>query len=401
MTYNFGTTNFADTQLDAFNRLRVSSPLTLFEGKFHYGLGIDGDGAWTQTTATGGTLTFLNNESAINLAVTTTSGSLARMRTQEYFAYHTGKGQLIMMTGVFGVAQANTVKRVGYFDDNDGLYFIQNGATGFGVAKRSSVSGSNVETIVYQSAWNLDPMDGTGPSGLTMNVANTEIYSIDFQWLGVGSATFTLGIDGQPYQVHRFDHSNKTTQVYMKSGSLPVTYEIFNTGTAASAAALKQICSAVMSEGAQDPIGESYATGDTTVTSCPTGAWTPIVTIRVPTTFNGQTVRGKDVVKSVHIMNTTGTQSGGWALIRNGTLTGAVYSNVANTVAFTQFDVASTAIANGTFKLQGYAAISSTSDVDAPNDILDVYPGDTLTLAGRGITGTCAMIGSINWREIK
>lgn len=401
MTYNFGTTNFADTQLDAFNRLRVSSPLTLFEGKFHYGLGIDGDGLWTQTTATGGTLTFLNNESAINLAVTTTSGSLARMRTQEYFSYHTGKGQLIMMTGVFGVAQANTVKRVGYFDDNDGLYFIQNGVTGFGVAKRSSVSGSNVETIVYQSAWNLDPMDGTGPSGLTMNVANTEIYSIDFQWLGVGSATFTVEIDGQPYQVHRFDHSNKTTQVYMKSGSLPVTYEIFNTGTAASAAALKQICSSVMSEGAEDPSGESYAIGDTSTTSCPTGAWTPIVTLRVPTTFNGQTVRGKDIVKSIHVINTTGNQSGAWALIRNATLGNTTYVNVANTLSFTQYDLNANTVANGTFKMQGYAPISSAENIDAPTEILDVYPGDTLTIACRGITGACVMAAAINWREIK
>ena len=395
MSYGFGKTSFVAPATDAFGRLRVSNPVTQFEGKFTYG---NEDKLFKTTVASGGALSFLPDEAAYSLTTGTTNGGRSLRESWRYFHYHTGKSQEIILTGVFGAAGVNTTKRIGYYDDNDGLFFVQNGLTGFGVCRRTSTSGSPVDNIVYQSSWNLDKMDGTGPSGITLDLTKTQIFFIDFQWLGVGSVRFGVDIGGVLYYVHQMDHANSLTQVYMKSAWLPIRYEIVNTGTAGATNTLKQICSTVMSEGGIEDIGIQYATTDLATKNCATGTWLPLLTLQVGTTLNGLPFRGLIKLDALTGLNTTANQSGAFAIFEGATLTGASYAAVGGASAC-NVDTTATAMSGGTQRNTVYVPISA-----AINDDLSGYfimnSGMTYTIAGRGITGTCALAATLTWNEI-
>ena len=82
----------------------------------------------------------------------------------------------------------NQVVRWGVFDDQNGLFFGQNVANGIFVAIRRA----GVDTIIPQSSWNVDPLDGTGPSGATLNLAKGNIFQIVFTWYGYGVIEFRV-----------------------------------------------------------------------------------------------------------------------------------------------------------------------------------------------------------------
>jgi hypothetical protein len=145
-----------------------------------------------------------------------------------------------------------------------------------------------VDTVVAQADWNLDPMDGTGPSGVTLDATKSQILVIDKDWLGVGARRVGLNIHGVTYYVHAFFHANLSTGVYMTTANLPVRWSITNTGAVAAGASLKAICCSVISEGGfEDVRGLPFtaATANVGVGSISTTE-IPLIAIRPAATFN-------------------------------------------------------------------------------------------------------------------
>ena len=103
---------------DAFGRLRVSSPLTLFDSSHRY----RDNGLWNTATASGGAAVFSTNEGLVNLNVNTTSGSEVIRETSKVFSYQPGKSLLVLNTFVMAPAQDNLTQKVGYFGTNNGIY---------------------------------------------------------------------------------------------------------------------------------------------------------------------------------------------------------------------------------------------------------------------------------------
>ena len=110
----------------------------------------------------------------------------------------------------------------------DGIFFEADGDVSWNICKNGTITES-----VPQSAWNVDPLDGTGASGITLNLSAAQIAIIDYQWLGVGRVRTGFVIDGLPYYVHYFNHSNNPTfkSVYMSTPNLPIRYDIQTDGT--------------------------------------------------------------------------------------------------------------------------------------------------------------------------
>jgi hypothetical protein len=151
---------------DAFGRQRVSNPFTLFDSSHRY----KDNGLWNTSIASGGSAVFSVNEGLVNLNVDTTSGSEVLRETSKVFSYQPGKSLLVMNTFVMAPAQNRLRQRVGYFGRDNGLYIQLNNTT-LSFVKRSSVTGVLVETVVPQSSWNVDKMDGSGPSGVILGVS--------------------------------------------------------------------------------------------------------------------------------------------------------------------------------------------------------------------------------------
>jgi hypothetical protein len=236
---------------DAFGRLRVSNPLTIFDSKSI----MSKNNLFDESTANGGTVTYTSNKSTVNLNVTEAAGSTTIRQSKRVMSYQPGKSLLIFNTFVMNAQTENLKQKVGLFDGNNGIFFQDTG-TGYQIVRRTYTSGAAVDTEVNQSAWNGDKLNGTGPSGFTLNAATSNILFIDIEWLGVGSVRVGFVINGQLITAHTFYNANSLTTVYMQTANLPIRYEINRNGTlAAGTYTLQQICSSCISEGGYSPEG--------------------------------------------------------------------------------------------------------------------------------------------------
>lgn len=389
----------AKNNFDAFGRLRVSQPFTLFDSQNRYAA----DPAFDTSLTGSGTSTFLTNESAVSMAVTTASGDKVVRQTKRYFPYQPGKSLSILATFVMNAGKTNLRQRVGYFDSNNGL-FLQRDGTELSFVIRTYTSGSVDNTRkVAQSSWNGDRLDGSGASGITLDTTKAQIMFADFEWLGVGSVRVGFVIDGQYITAHTFNNANDVTKVYMQTATLPLRFEIENTGATASSSSMKQICSTVLSEGGYEQTSvERVARRTTTLTGIGT-TFVPLVSIRLASDSLGAVILPKQV-RVLPIAN------GEYeiALIKNATLTGASYDTT--TFASVDYDVSATAMTGGDIVLNEYATASNQSAAQAQNDLLynfDMQLGATIagtsdvyTVAVRILSGTGSAIGSLAFYDL-
>lgn len=236
-------------QLDAFGRLRVSSPQTLFDGSHEYVIGPE---CWEQQVNGAGTISFnANGAKAVLANGGGTIGDYAKLQTREYWRYQPGKSQFVLCTLVAGTPTANVEKIIGYGDERNGVFLVQDGTNGWMVRIRSYVTGSAVDTDIAQADWSEDKLNGLTPSGIDIDPTLIQIFWLDLEWLAAGTVRFGFVIDGEFVVAHKQNHANQIDTVYMSTANLPFHAQILNTG-AASADSFDQICVSVMSEGGLD-----------------------------------------------------------------------------------------------------------------------------------------------------
>ena len=260
---------FADSpNLDAFGKLRVSMPHTLFDSKtLHNKSSL----FWSQTAVGTGVVQFTDEFDASVTLSAANIGDYAIRQTSQRFNYQPGKSQLAIFTGVL-TPVSNAVKRYGLFTSltsvpftpNLGLYFETQTDSTSSIAVVQN-NGSNLVPSVSarRENWNIDKLDGTGPSGKTLRLSAANIFLLDFEWLGVGRVRFGTVIDGQVCYCHEINNAGNVQGAYIKSPNLPVRAEIRQIGD--GTATMKMICSSVMSEGGADFTGvtRSVDTGGT------------------------------------------------------------------------------------------------------------------------------------------
>lgn len=343
------TVSIGGTNLDAFGRLRVSQPYTLFDSQNRYAA----DPQFDTSTATGGAANYLSNEASVSLAVTTTSGSEVVRQTYRVFPYQPGKSLLLLATFKMDTAKANLRQRVGYFNTSNGVFLEKNGTGVPRFVVRTSTSGSSSDArYVDQTSWNGDKLDGTGNSGITLDLTTTHILFLDFEWLGVGSVRCGFILNGQFVVCHTFHNSNIQTAVYMATAILPIRYEITNTGTTASSSAMKQICSSIMSEGGYDSVSVDNVVRRTSILSTISTTFLPLLSIRLNASRLGAVV----LPNRVAALPTT-NQNYEVVLVKNATLTGASY--VTGSYTNVDYDVTATAMTGGTIVQADYVTSSA------------------------------------------
>ena len=396
------------TNTDAFGRIRVSQPYTLFDSQSRYAADNQFD---TSTSGTGST-TYNANQSSVSMAVTGGGvGSVVR-QTYRSFPYQPGKGLLVLATFVMdNGASANLNQKVGYFNTDNGVFFQRTGGVNSFVLRTNTTGTPSDARAVAQSSWNGDKLDGTGASGYTLDLTHPQILWMDFEWLGVGSVRCGFIIDGQYVVCHTFNTANVYgTTVYMTTAILPVRYEITTT-TAAVAATLAQICSSVVSEGGFEQTSIDHVARRTTVfTNIDTTAtFFPIVSIRLASGRTGAVVL-PNRVQFLPITN----QNYEVALLKNPTLTGATWAATVPSDSNVEYDVAATAIsATGTIAQTDYVTSSGSagvSETSAPTGYnWDLQLGTSLagvsdiyTLAVRTVDGATkgSGVGSISFYDL-
>src|SRR6056297_354145 len=191
------------TAYDAFGRLRVSNPLTIFDSKNV----MSKNSLFDEDLIGSGTVTYTANKSTVNLNVTTASGDKVIRQSKRVMSYQPGKSLLNFNTFVMNSQTENLEQRVGMFDANNGIFFEDTG-TGYQIVRRTYTSGSSVDTAVAQASWNGDKLDGTGASGYTLDPTKSNILFMDLEWLGVGAVRVGFVIDGKFIVAHTFFNAN-------------------------------------------------------------------------------------------------------------------------------------------------------------------------------------------------
>jgi hypothetical protein len=325
--------------------------------------------------------------------------------------YQPGKSLLVLATFKAAAPTANLRQRIGYFGTQNGVYFETSGAgTTTSALKafvlRTSIGGSvdNTTRRVEQSAWNGDKLDGTGASGLTLDLSYPQILWMDFEWLGVGNVRCGFIINGQYIVCHTYQNANFTgNSVYMTTAILPVRYEITNTGATTTTSTLKQICSSVMSEGGLEPTSISHvALRSTTLTVGTT--ITPLVSIKLTSNALGAVV----LPQSLRVLPTS-ADNFEIQLVKNANLSGAIYSLVTSDTNVL-FDTNATAMTGGTITQINYAA--SSNQGTTPLNEAGVFNWDTqlgvsisgvsdvYTVGVRTFSGSGNVVGSLTFFDL-
>lgn len=342
---------FDPTGLDAFGRLRTADPFTLFDSKQIFdNKPLQWDDSQTSGSGTGSSHSVNRASSTISV-----SGSTAGKRirqTFQRFNYQPGKSQLIYMTGVMVASGGGEgiVGEIGYGDDNNGIFWRYNEGVNQIVIK-SSVTGSVVEDVVNQDDWNQDPLSGSGSSGFTLDETKTQIFFIDFEWLGVGIVRTGFIINGQYILAHQFNHANILTSVYMSTPNLPLRYSLENTGTG-QASSLEHICSSVMSEGGVEAKGYIHyvSTAGTHVDANTADTIYAIVGLRLKSDHLGQKID----LKQFSMLNQQ-SQDFEWILIWNPTVAGTfTYNDVTNSGAQYAIGSSTNTVTGGTQIVGGF-----------------------------------------------
>lgn len=340
--------SFKQKHLDAFQRLRVSNPFTLFECQMRY----QENGKFNTKLIGGGTTQYNINESTLSLKTTTASGDKVIRETKRVFPYQPGKSLLIMNTFAFSPLQSNVRQRVGYFGAENGIYFEANG-TELAFVLRSKTSGNIDETRRYvQSTWEGDTFDGQGASGVILDPTKSNIFWMDIEWLGVGDVRCGFVVAGEFVIAHTFHNENVIGTTYMTTACLPIRYELENTGTTATSNEMRQICSTVISEGGFQGRSFNYSVGRdfTNLRDLPSAnVMYPVLSIRLKPDRLDSIVL-PDVVD---ILGVTNNASYKYQLRLNASVPGNNWANVSVTSPV-QYDFSATSMTGGTILNSGY-----------------------------------------------
>lgn len=395
------TANFATTTLDAFGRLRVSEPFTLFDTNARY----YDHGQFSNAISGTGNVVYVQNQSSFQLNVGNANGDSVIRETKRVFPYQPGKSQLTLNTFCFNTPKTNLRQRVGLFGANDGVYFENDGTYNYMVIRSGS---TGVEERIRQDSWNGDRLNGAGgstnPSGITLNPALTQIFWADVEWLGVGSVRIGFIINGNYYICHTFNHANQTgnTKVYMTTATLPVRYEITNTGATSGTSMMTQICTSVVSEGGYTEYGvtEAAGTGITEKRLSAANTYYPIVSIRL----NSSRLDSIVLPSQLDFLSTS-VNYYQYKLLLNATLTGATWTGTSQTGSV-DIDTGATAVSGGTQVQSGFVSARDQVELSALSffqfQLGRTLAGvsDVLTLVMATTSPNADILAQLGWQEL-
>jgi hypothetical protein len=387
---------------DAFGRLRISNPEMIFNSKQIF----DNQPLYwddIQESGSGTSSVHSVNTASSTLSVSATTAGKRTRQTFMRFNYQPSKSQLIFITGILKASGGGTgiITRMGYFDDDNGL-FLECNAGIINLVRRTKTSGSAQDDTIPQSSWNLDKMDGTGSSRISLDFTKTQIFMMDFEWLGVGRVRFGFNVEGTTYYVHELSAANSLTTVYMSTPNLLLRYQIINDGTGI-VSSINCICSAVISEGGREDLGTNLylSTGVTAITAAKDQS-NALLGFKLKSAYKGCTIDILDLV-----IYCSSVDSYEWKLILNPTVAGTfTYNDVTNSPLQSAIGSGSTnSTTGGTVLAGGYGTSKSVSDTNALKNLIKLGSSiagvmDTLVLCAYPLGSTSMTIySSVNYRS--
>jgi hypothetical protein len=432
---------------DAFGKLRVSFPNTLLDLKFPTVDDTSGNPNFlnnsllNSSSSSGAGVTGTYSNAQLNASLNSSpTGSYYISQSRKYCVYQPGKSLLILCSGIMDSSSKNSLgnynqtgvkTRIGYYNyltDSSGNPLVSNPYNGlyFEHVNQSDVSGNPLISVniansgivspsnsISQANWNIDPLNGSGSSGINLDFRKTQLFVIDIEWLGVGRIRFGFYIYGKIVYCHQITNINALTGPYTTSMNLPICYSIYNSSGTAKTGAMTQICATAISEGGYEPIGRPFSALQNSSVSLSGTTEKIILAIR----GGGTNYYHQNIIPvSMEVVDSVTTNINFWRLrlFRDNTTTNltATWTSVDSSYSVTQYadDVSgsttgSIIIAQGIFSGKGNINLSDLTGVFKNglleltaniNNVADIL---AITVQSSVSSGTPKIFSSINWNE--
>lgn len=406
MSYLFNNQiDYVAKDVDPINRLRVSTPSTYFEhnnqvysNPFKWDTSVVGTGTITDGTgSSAGTTTLSTGGTLINAAA---------IRASRFYIHQpSGKDLWSGQSFNFNGSVTGVAKRVGYFDATHGVFLELNGST-----LNIVIRANSVDTRVAQGSWNVDNLNGSGPSGITFNTSAEHDFRVEA--FGGTSIRCYLYFNGQFIIVHTFQGTNQSVELSAGSANNTLRTEIVNVTAASATATMLIYGSSVFAEGSPEPIPAFVGSAANGVTTIAVTTRRPILTLQAKTLSVNGVDRNYGQIIPQDVAFYANASVYFEAVYNVTSLTGASFNSV-GTTSIANVDVSATALTGGITAYSGYVGAAGGGPFGATvingSNLFAQFPicysslknsQDTVTIVATSITGSATVACAFNWIEV-
>ena len=221
----------------------------------------------------------------VQLSVGGSVGDQVIRQTRRVQRYLPGRANEATFSVILDGLAAGIRARVGVFDTYNGAYFEHDGTDYYCVIRRNTAGGV-VEERTARADWSDDKLDGTGPSGITINYANIQMMVIEYEWYGAGQVEWKFVMNNNAFSVHKANHANVHDHTWAAYGSFPIRYELTNVTGATGTHTMLQGSHSFLTEGTTTLLGKqlSISSPTTGYNLATAGTFYPVVAIRLKST---------------------------------------------------------------------------------------------------------------------
>lgn len=393
-TYNNLTLNnlnelAIDVPRTAFGEITVAELTPVVQYDFTYAINSD----MVNTVLTGSGSAIQDGTSLLSISTGATISSSASLSSRRCIRYKPGQGARGVWSAIFTQGVAGSTQYAGLGTDLDG-YFLGFNGTQFTILRRAN----GTEYFTSQSSWNIDKLNGTGSSGMTLDPTKGNIFMINFQWYGFGSINWYVSDwnTSRFVLVHKENYENRNILTSTQNNIFPIYYKVTNT-TNNTNIILKSSSFAGFIEGKIYHMGPKY--GIDASKAIQSTNFTPILTIRNRSIFNTKTNWIPIHLRSMSIAGNN-SQPIIIVLCRNSILTNTSYQNINTINSCIEYDTSADTIQIGS-QIQTMALnVNGVINYDLIHSDIILVPGEYLTIAVKFISAGNASLGvSLNWFE--
>ncbi len=255
--------------------------------------------------------------------------------------------------------------------------------------------------FVAQTDWNIDKMDGSGVSGITLDQQKGNVYQIAFQYLGFGNIHFYIENPntGDFQEVHQIRYTNTNITPSVSNPTFRIVWSSINTTNDSDVTIHGASCAGFI----QGCIFNTDTGHSTTFTkSIGTSVFTNIITIRNRTVF-GTNVNLSEIIPQLATAFAD-TSKGAIINICKGTIDDPItlggtpnFEYIDETNSIAELDTAGTTVSGGV-QVHSFVGISGSIDMTEFNELL--LSGETLTMAAKVVSGSASPVTiTLNWSE--
>jgi hypothetical protein len=326
-------------------------------------------------------------------AILQTAGSGSASLLSNIHAYaQPGQGFSCVFAAIYANGDSGTKQMAGIGNDVDGFFFgLTDGI--FGITYTSN----SVPTTLPQSSWNVDPMDGTGPSGIVLHYTDGNIFKIQYQQLEFGNINFLIesSVTGQPILVHQIEYANANTIPSISNPGLQLMAQVTSSGGAGE---LEISSMGLYIEGDVNPyLGiRNNVSSNTTVGV----TLSNVLSIQDNLIFSSTTNRLMVIPDQLSLFNTSISSNDAiFSLYLNPDVAGSPIFVSADSNSAVSYDTTGTTVTGGTLVGSFFLSSGSSLSINIGEYGLQLSPGDRLVIACAAMNLTTTVYASISWLE--